>query len=44
MFGAARAKELGDDDLAQIAPNASPDGLRRCSSKQTVLFPGVSTP
>ena len=23
MFGAARAKELGDDDLAQIAPNAS---------------------
>ena len=22
MFGAARAKELGDDDLAQIAPNA----------------------
>jgi hypothetical protein len=25
MFGAARTKELGDDDLAQIAPNAAAD-------------------
>lgn len=44
MFGAARAKELGDDDLAQIAPNASAGRVATLLVEADRVVPGVSTP
>ena len=43
MFGAARAKELGDDDLAQIAPNASAGRVATLLVEADRVVPGVST-
>ena len=40
---AARAKELGDDDLAQIAPNASAGRVATLLVEADRVVPGVST-
>jgi hypothetical protein len=44
MFGSARSKGLGTDDLALAPIASSQGGSRRCSSKPTGTSPAGSTP